>query len=138
MSRNREFMYFVGPREEIPESKWDEVFCFTKRCSRKKPIPCKYIGGGGGDEYGWTVWITANRSKARRIRETLDQHFGHTGELLDVTDWDFEDPDALFPWEQRELRYFELGSGAPLTIEEAVAAWKAVRDLDLTPTPLNN
>lgn len=98
MSRSRFFAYFVGPRAEIPEEVWDAVYCFRRGCSRKEPIPCKYIGGGCGDEYGWTVYLNANRAKARRLKLILDRHFGRTGQLLDITEWDENTP---YPWERK-------------------------------------
>lgn len=99
MSRRRSFLYFIGPRHEIPVELWDALYCDAKRCSRRQPIPCAYLDGGSTDQYGYTVGLSVTRAKARRLKTILDDHFGREGQLLDVTDWDYSFPYEHYPWE---------------------------------------
>ena len=73
MSRNRAFAYEVELSDADPLTIHDEV-CGTV-------IPQSVCEGGGSAGQHFDFWLYCNKTKARRLADRLDAHFGARGPL---------------------------------------------------------
>jgi hypothetical protein len=61
------------------EKQWDEYFESDACCRIGSPATMHM--GGGGDIHSVSIWIWANKAKARRLADRLDRHFETQGDL---------------------------------------------------------
>lgn len=104
MSRNRPYQYEVTRTPETV-ARWEDLFLLPYDV-----VTRRILEGGSCVDGVVHVWLYCNKTKAHRLAQRLDAHFGATGTLVNLRDVAEED-DEFWRYDARGLRICDHGWG---------------------------